>query len=77
MSDQHNVYDNLRDDEPRSEEGSTMGSDTAEFFVDDDVPVRVHGSGGGVDILARDDTRVPLEQRVGTYVFFPLGRGKV
>jgi hypothetical protein len=37
-----------------------MGSDTAEFFVDDDVPVRVHGSGGGVDILARDDTRVPM-----------------
>ena len=37
MSDQHNVYDNLRDDEPRSEEGSTMGSDTAKFFVDDDV----------------------------------------
>jgi hypothetical protein len=59
MSGQQNVYDNLRDDEPRSEEGSTMGSDTAEFFVDDDVPVRVHGSGGGVDILARDDTRVP------------------
>jgi hypothetical protein len=37
-----------------------MGSDTAEFFVDDDVPVRVHGSGGGVDILTRDDTRVPI-----------------
>ena len=59
MSDQHNLYDNLRDDETRSEEGSIMGSDTAEFFVDDDAPVRVLGSDGVADILAKDDSNVP------------------
>ena len=32
MSDQHNIYDNLREDEERSEEGSVMGSDTADFL---------------------------------------------
>ena len=59
MSDQPNMFDNLRDDETRSEEGSTMGSDTADFFVDDDAPVRVLGSDGVADILDKDDSDVP------------------
>jgi hypothetical protein len=53
------MFDNLRDDETRSEEGSTMGSDTADFFVDDDAPVRVLGSDGVADILGKDDSDVP------------------
>jgi hypothetical protein len=53
------MFDNLRDDETRSEEGSTMGSDTADFFVDDDAPVRVLGSDGVADILDKDDSDVP------------------
>ena len=60
MSDQPNMFDNLRDDETRSEEGSTMGSDTADFFVDDDAPVRVLGSDGVADILDKDDSDVPI-----------------
>jgi hypothetical protein len=58
MSDQHNIYDNLREDEERSEEGSVMGSDTADFFVDDEAPIRTPGTADVTDILVNTDSDV-------------------
>ena len=60
MSDQHNIYDNLREDEERSEEGSVMGSDTADFFVDDEAPIRTPGTADVTDILVNTDSDVSL-----------------
>ena len=60
MSDQHNIYDNLREDEERSEEGSVMGSDTADFFVDDEAPIRTPGTADVTDILVNNDNDVSI-----------------
>ena len=55
MSDQHNIYDNLRDDEERSMEESEMGDSTADFLASEDgdgeVVVRVVATTGADEIL--------------------------
>jgi hypothetical protein len=39
---------------------NVVSSDTADFFVDDDAPVRVLASDGVADILGKDGSDVPF-----------------
>ena len=59
MSDQQNMFDNLRSDEEASIESDEIGSSTADFFVDDEVPVRVVPGPRSDDVLATVDQEVP------------------
>ena len=56
MSDQQNIYENLRDDEERRVEGSEMGDSTADFLASEDgdgeVEVRVVANPGADNFLA-------------------------
>ena len=60
MSDQQNMFDNLRSDEEASIESDEIGSSTADFFVDDEVPVRVVPGPRSDDVLATVDQEVPI-----------------
>ena len=58
MSDDKNVFENLRDDESRSEDSSEMGDSTADFFVDDREPIEdeAMASGQRPEDLGKVDT---------------------
>jgi hypothetical protein len=59
MSDDNNVFENLRDDESRSEESSEIGDSTADFFVDDSEETLpgARASGQRPDDLGEVDTK--------------------
>jgi hypothetical protein len=60
MSDQQNMFENLRSDEEVSVESGEIGSSTADFLEDDEVPVRIVPEPRGDDVLTYSDRSVPI-----------------
>ena len=59
MSDQQNMFEILKSDEEVSVESDEIGSSTADFIVDDEVPVRIVSGTRGEDVLTTVDRGVP------------------